>query len=117
MTCIIFCTGWIETVGDPDVHALSQLIFCRLTCNSDQISLVIKITNDFSWSLQLHGRSIEPHACSILSAVPEHLVSAELVGQLTRHLEQCSMCPGNCDEKFFSLVTSRKGTFMSHSGK
>ena len=43
----------------------SQLVFCRLTSNSDRISLAIKIVEDFSWSLQLHGRSIEPHACSI----------------------------------------------------
>ena len=27
------------------------------------------------------------------------------------------MCPGNCDERFFCLVASRKGTFMSHSGE
>ena len=117
-TCIIlFHTGWIETLGGSDVRRLSQLVFCRLTSNSDQISLAINITEDFSWSLQLHGRSIEPHACRILSAVPQRLVSAELVGQLTYQLEQSSICPGNPDEKCFSLAASRKGIFMSHSGR
>ena len=114
---LLFHTGWIETFGDSDVHRPSQLVFCRLTSNSDRISLAIKIVEDFSWSLQLHGRSIEPDACSILSAVPQHLVSAELVGQLAHQLEQTSICPGNHDEKFLSLAASRKGIFMSHSGR
>ena len=110
-------TWWIETLGGSDVRRLSQLVFCRLTSNSDQISQAINIAEDFSWSLQLHGRSIEPHACRILSAVPQRLVSAELVGQLTCQLEQSSICPGNPDENFFSLAASRKGIFMSHSGR
>ena len=44
-TCIIlFHTGWIETLGGSDVRRLSQLVFCRLTSNSDQISLFFLTT-------------------------------------------------------------------------
>jgi hypothetical protein len=104
-TCRLYLThtGWIETLGGSGVH---QLVFCKLTSNSDQISLAIKIAEDFSWSLQVHSRSIEPHACSILRAVPQSLVSAKLVGQLICQLEHSSICPGNPDEKFFSLAAS-----------
>ena len=89
----------------------------QITSNSDQISLAIKIAEDFSWTLQVHSRSIEPHACSILSAVPQSLVSAKLVGQLICQVEQSSICQGNPDEKFISLAASRKGIFVRHSGR
>lgn len=105
------------TLVGTDVEPPFQLNFCQLTSSSDQISLTIKIIDDFSWSLELYGRSIESHTCSMLSAVPEHLVSAELVGQFTLQLDQYSICPGNCDEKFFTIATAKKGTFMSHTGE
>ena len=105
------------TIVGTDVELPFQLNFCRLTSTSDQISLTIKMVDDFSWSLQVYGHPIESHTCSILSAVPQHLVSAELVGQFALQLEHCSVCPGNSDEKFFSLAAAKKGTFMSHTGE
>ena len=64
----------------------------------------------------MHGHTIASHGCGVLNASPQLLVSADLVAQLIHQLESCSMCPGNPDEKFLTLASTKKGVFLSHYG-
>lgn len=113
----MYYAGWIETTSVSNVDTPHQLMLCRVSNEMNQFSFVITIANDFSWTLQLHGHTIEAHASSVLGAAPQRLMSADLVLQLVCQLDLCSMCPGNPDDKFLPLASSKKEIFKSQSGK
>ena len=82
------------------------------------ITMSVVVRDDFSWVLQVQGRTFDPLSLPTLPAVwPTLLCSAIKVHNLLKLLGSLRICPGIPDEKFGPFAQSRKGKFLDHSGK
>ena len=82
------------------------------------ITMSVVVRDDFSWVLQVQGRTFDPLSLPTLPAVwPTLLCSAMKVHNLLKLLGSLRICPGIPDEKFGPIAQSRKGKFLDHSGK
>ena len=77
---------------------------------------MLRIQDDFSWSVLFYQQQIEATSCQVLGAFPLDLRSADKVGHVLHALEASTVCEGNPDEKFTLLSASRKDIFRDQTG-
>ena len=89
---------------------------CEESTSGDfQISMSLVVNIDMSWEVTVLGSKL-PSSCAILSSLPQIIGSMSHIKSILAYVDSCSVCIGNNDEKFHSLVTSRDGDFMDSSG-
>ena len=74
------------------------------------------VNADFSWQASVHGHIIQPTSSNPLSSIPVNLNQSSL-SNLVSVLDSCTVCPGNPDPHFVTMVESRKGKFVTSTGE
>ena len=111
--------GW-KDISSEVVGSNESVVLTRVETNKEQpsITMSVVVRDDFSWVLQVQGRTFDPLSLPTLPAVwPTLLCSAMKVHNLLKLLGSLRICPGIPDEKFGPIAQSRKGKFLDHSGK
>ncbi len=109
----------------PDAHwaiqsqGMNNLALYKVSTEPSS-SLVIthsvRIKEDLTWSLSIHGFLVDSSRCRVLSGIPEHMCPSSLE-KLLKLLDKCNVCPGNPDDRFVEMVEAKKGQLMSKDGK
>ena len=87
---------------------------CKISdqpCTSQQplrVSHCIKIGMDFTWEAFVYGHKLDRCQCQPLHAIPPHLDSKSLQ-HLIHVLDTATVCAGHPDEKYVSMLNSKKG--------
>lgn len=97
------------------------MVLCKLVAESptagEKICFSLRIDAELSWKLLLFGTPIPAASSPLLQALPPVLTSVAKLEQVVNCLESSTVCIGNNEEHFLALAKSRKGVFMSQSGK
>lgn len=72
----------------------------------------VTIQEDLSWSVFVYGHNLTTFNETPLSLVPQVVNLSSLLSIMTI-LDQSHLCPGNPDEIFLSMASSRKGQFLA----
>lgn len=86
----------------------------RHNCGSE-VTRCITVESDFTWKVYAHGREIDPRSCSAINHISDKLDSMSLQ-LLVDTVDRCTVCPGNCEHQFVSLLEERKGSIKSTNG-
>jgi len=76
----------------------------------------VRIQEDLTWNLSVHGCQVDPLQCGLLASIPENVCLASLK-ELLKLLDECAVCPGNPDAVYVEMVESKKGKLMSRDRK
>ena len=99
-----------------------EIQLCKVSSQSDtssepmKISHSIIINSNMSWNVYVHGNKVSCRKNTPLSPFPDKL-SAESLQSLINVVDSASVCPGNPDKKFISVVKAKKGVLKSTSGE
>ncbi len=109
--------GWADVshLEGPESH----LVLCRFrreSLQAPEVTLSVRVLQDFTWMLFFCGRQVLPNRCQVLGHVPSQLVSVAAVTDLLKVIDDSQVCSGNSDEKFSTLALSRKGVFKDPTG-
>ncbi len=111
----------IETIVLPDAQWVIQnqdmnnLIVYKVSCEPSSSLVIIhsvRIKEDLTWSLSVHGFLVDSLKCGLLSDIPESMCQSSLV-KLLNLLDKCNVCPGNPDSGFVEMAEAKKGQLMS----
>lgn len=107
--------GWLDV---NELEGLrDHLTFCKLSCNSTsgnpQVGFSVRVCEDFTWTVLVGGRQLQPSNCAMLIDLPRSLVTVSDVVEALERINTLKVCPGNGDEKFSSLRNFRKGVFTT----
>ena len=111
-----FSQGWHDNTPDD----CSEICLCKLvpavglssrTC----VSKCLLVTADFSWSMHVHGLSVDLQQCTALKTVPKQL-NVHWFKMLVAQLDAMSVCSGNSDTKFTDMLESKNGKIVSCTG-
>ena len=100
---------WIDQTTQP----ITKIALCIVSDQSSGSKQPMKVTHsltihkDLTWEVFVLGHRV-CGAGSCLCHIPCHL-SADSLSNLLRLLEKSTICPGNPDERFVELLSSRKG--------
>ena len=99
--------GWVDLtdVGTATIHLCKCAVISR-----HSYDLIIE--KDFTWALYIHGRKVN---CEVLGAT-NLLTTIEKVKELLKNIAEAIVCPGNPDERFIEMITSRKRQMTSTDG-
>ena len=115
--CSLYHSGWIDVTGQ--VCPCSHFTLAKLAIDSKSpsaaasIRFTLSVKDDFSWTVISNGNIIHP---SLLSAMPQSIVSVQDVLTVAGFLNRLVPCCGNNDRKFLPLIESRKGSFLNALG-
>ena len=93
------------------------LNFSKLATINDCTQLVFSLfmDSDFKWRVNA-GDKVITSSDSILTFLPQHLVSVNEIVTVVKFLDSCKLCIGNADTRYFPLQERRKGKFMDTTG-
>ncbi len=93
----------IETIVLPDAHWViqNQYKVSREPSSSLVITHSVRIKEDLTWSLSVHGFPVDSLKCGLLSDIPESMCQSSLV-KLLNLLDKCNVCPGNPDSNIIA---------------
>ena len=95
---------------------------CKISSQSGPSSHTLVITHcvmiksDLSWTVSVHGHPFDKDKCSALSTIPKKLSDRSLEA-LVSLLDKCHVCSGHPDKHLVEMGLSKKGQFLSKSGK
>lgn len=72
----------------------------------------VRIKENLSWNLSVHGFQVDSLKCRLLSGIPEKLCPNSLE-ELLKLLDKCNICPGNPDSGYIEMVEAKRGQLMS----
>ena len=99
---------WSIQGQNEDSFSVCKISDCtRTSSQSLVISHCITVRNDMSWSLSVHGVLVDTSKCAVLVNVPTKLSDLSL-NMLVLLLDKSRICAGNPDEKFISMLQSKK---------
>ena len=75
----------------------------------------ITITEDLSWSVNVHGHKLNAGKCKALWNVHDKITTKPALSTLIRQIDSLIVCPGNPDSHFLALADARKGICHSPS--
>ncbi|SMN01235.1 hypothetical protein SPONN_2331 [uncultured Candidatus Thioglobus sp.] len=101
-------------------HWVDQSVgICKVEERHDsgsEVTRCIKIESDFTWKVYAHGREINPlSSCSAISHIGGNLDPSSLQ-LLVDTVDRCTVCSGNSEKQFVSVVEARKGSIRSSNG-
>ena len=73
------------------------------------------IEADYSWTVMVHGQTVDPKKCAILAAFPQHL-GHQTLQELVKVVDSANVCCSNPDSHFVSLLEDKKGKIVSTKG-
>ena len=76
------------------------------------ISKSLIVFEDLTWTLNVHGRRLDPLQCSALSDIPTKL-TFDAFKDLVTIIRDFNICIGHPDPKFIQMAKARKGKFLS----
>ena len=106
-------SGWI------DQTELEENKLCKLSSEQSTsahpmvVSHSLIVYKNLTWKCYIHGQEIKSMA---LSTVPK-ILTPESFNLLIQKVNAFQVCPGNPDSNFMSMSDSRKGKFLSVTGK
>ena len=120
-------TPWLDITKDPT----TSLRYCILTnihpvhssrsrtyaVNPVSLKFTIIVHVDCTWQCFVGSSTIDVGKVPCLSEVPVILHSAADLQLLLTTLQIHKVCPGNHDEKYVTMLASRKGTMKSRKAK
>ena len=89
---------------------------CKPPHTDTVVSFSVTIASDFSWSLTLYGHTIEVVGTDVLHGVPVILSSVKGVCTVISALQESSVCVGNVEQKYITLIEHNKCSMKSSSG-
>ena len=95
---------WID-VSPPSNEMLSV---CKVV-DCSKLTHCITINYDNSWDVFIHGRKILPSCCTILKTIPTKIHDSKAASQLLELVNSSTICCGNSDDNFVSMISGRKG--------
>ena len=81
-----------------------------------KISHSIIINPDMTWNVHVHGNKVLCRRNTPISQFPDKLYAESLQSSFSV-VDSASVCPGNPNEKFISIVKAKKGVVKSTSGQ
>ena len=122
--------SWTLSTGSNEA-GMTIVLCCLDACHEPPtIRYSITVRQDFTWLLNVMGKTVVPNSCRALSTTPLRLSGVvdnalqelrfnsvhELV-QLTLVVETCKVCEGNLDDKFMEVAKRRDGVFKNSDGE
>ena len=114
VACEVLSPGWTILLL-PQSLTLCQLC-CKPPHTDTVVSFSVTIASDFSWSLTLYGHTIEVVGTDVLHGIPVILSSVKGVCTVISALQESSVCIGNVEQKYITLIEHNKGSMKSSSG-
>lgn len=110
---------WTFTTANDAEGALTKLALCFLETGREPpvLRYSVSIQGDFTWTLGVFGRIVDPKLCHTLSGLPQLINSADRAVQFLSWTENCKVCVGNSDPKFMEVAERREGSFKDFNGK
>ncbi len=114
-------SSWTDLTHKTE-GTIEAIKLCKINSQSSSssqppiITHSLRVNADLSWKLTVHGHEVTPTSTTLLSNIPEH-INASTIMNLLSILEKCSICPGNCDERFVDMVNAHKGKLLARSGE
>ena len=102
--------AWIDYTSQQ----VSKIRFCIVSSQSSTSKQPLRVTHsltvneDLTWEVFVLGHKINA-AKTCLRHIPSHL-GINSLSQLLQLVEGSNVCPGNPDERFVELVSSKKGS-------
>ena len=96
-----------------------MLVFYRISGHPSSPLMVthsLRVAENLSWNLSVHGFQINSYKCGLLSDVPEILNHISLE-KLLKLIDSCNVCPGNPDRCYIEMIEAKKGRLMSKNGQ
>lgn len=76
----------------------------------------MQVTDEFEWRMQIGQHRISSDR-KPLSTLPQLLTTVSALRRVIEGVESLKFCPGNEDDKYFSVQAARKGIFKDSTGK
>ena len=100
----------------PQILTLCQLC-CKPPHSETVVALSLIIDTIFSWSLTAHGHTaVEVLATDVLRGVPVVVSSVRDVCTVISALQESTVCIGNVEQKYITLIEHNRGSMKSISG-
>ena len=81
------------------------------------MALSLIIGTNFSWSLTAHGHTaVKVLATDVLRGVPVVVSSVRDVCTVISALKESTVCIGNAEQKYITLIKHNRGSMKSSSG-
>ena len=109
-------TSWIIQTGSD--HAALCKVSEPASRKTLVITLCVMVKSDMSWALSVHGHEINTHheSYQFLSSIPQ-VLNQQSLQELVLLLDKCSVCPGNPDGQYVSMVEEKRGQLKSKDRK
>lgn len=94
---------------------LTAIVLVKINDSSSESPIIthsLTVKSDLTWSLIVHGVSVDSGSCSCLSSIPTTLTNESFLS-LISVLEHSCVCPGHPDERFISMIEAKKGRLLS----
>ena len=114
----------LESQPIPDwkvVRSANALQLCRMEsgCGDGppKVSICLEVKENLEWSVYVWSKKLNNALHPLLRSQPTKIKSVDGVQSLLKVIEGCTICRGNDDDKFDSLVRKHKGAFNDPMGK
>ena len=96
------------------------MVLCKIVSQSassgEEIFFSLRVKADFSWSLCLLEEQIDTTLSPFASQLPQFTVSVADIEVIIKELDAGTICVGNNDAKFSTLIEKHDGKFMNVAG-
>lgn len=95
---------------------LREIVLCKINGQQRKVTHSLLILPDLTWTLYVNTHKIDAGNCTALQTVPS-IFNADSLFQFISQVDTLSVCVGQPDTHFVSMVNAKKGSIVSPNGK
>ena len=97
-------SSWTMIQSDENI----QLFTVHAGTSEPVIDRTLTISVDLSWHVFIRDRQLTSHDSPVLSDLPEHVTSIDVLESILKRVKSSPICPGNPDHDFIDLSCERR---------
>ena len=106
-------SSWIMIQSDQNI----QMFTVHARASEPVIDRSLTISVDLSWYVFIRGRQLTCHDSPVLSDLPEHVTSVDVLESILEHIQSSPICLGNPDHDFIDLFAKEEGECLGTGGE
>ena len=101
--------GWTKLEDAVDGQAFAMIV------GEEELAIErsVVVSRDLQWSVEVKGKKVQ---ADTLHSIPATIGSHQDLNNILRFVEECSLCRGNPDEKYTTVITEGNNSmYVQHS--